>query len=241
VKLAGNVVQMQSGATATTATLGALYGASTTGRGQHVDVATFETQNGSADRRRYYLLSYAYSGQPIRRVTAAAAALVAAGGRFEAADGAVITTGRIWPNHLPRMIAVLADDTLSGLFAAKGEAILAEDIETVNTTLAAWAASRPARAAMREAQAAGWPVIVVNDPWTLLRDEHLVARGFWATAPGDGRQLPLCGPPWRIDGGGWHLRRGAPRLGEHTDEVLERVAGYSPETMRALRRKEVVA
>ena len=62
VKLVGNVVQMQSGATAAVATLGALFHALERGEGQHVDVATFETQNGSLDRRRYYLLSYEYSG-----------------------------------------------------------------------------------------------------------------------------------------------------------------------------------
>ena len=62
MKLAGNVVLMQSGATACVATLGALFHAEEHGEGQHVDVATFETQNGTLDRRRYYLLSYEYSG-----------------------------------------------------------------------------------------------------------------------------------------------------------------------------------
>ena len=66
----GNAVLMQSGSTAATATLGALYLALERGTGQHVDVATFETQNGSLDRRRYYLLSYAYSGAMTQRVSA---------------------------------------------------------------------------------------------------------------------------------------------------------------------------
>ena len=68
VKMIGSVVSMQCGATACVATLGALHAAQSSGSGQHVDVATFETQNGSLDRRRYYLLCYEYSGHVAERV-----------------------------------------------------------------------------------------------------------------------------------------------------------------------------
>ncbi len=242
VKLVGNVVQMQSGSTAATATLGALYHSLERGAGQHVDVATYETQNGSLDRRRYYLLSYQYSGHTTQRATVVGAGRVAAGGRFETRDGRLVTTGRVWPTHLRRMVAVLGDDQVSALFAAKGEAIMVEDPEVVNQAIGRWAAARDARAAMREAQAAGWPVVVVNDPATLLDDEQLVARGFWVTpSTGNGRGLPHCGAPWRIDGAGWELRRTAPRLGEHTDVVLEQMAGRSPAGIRTLRDEGVVA
>jgi crotonobetainyl-CoA:carnitine CoA-transferase CaiB-like acyl-CoA transferase len=243
VKLAGNAVLMQSGATAATATLGALYHALETGVGQHVDVAIYETQNGSLDRRRYYLLSYEYSGRTTQRATSVGSGGVIAGGRFEAADDRLVTTGRIWPAHVSRMVQVLDDEKLTALFAEKGDGVLGEDGEFLNEVIARWAASRPARAAMREAQAAGWPVVVVNDPATLVSDDHLVARGFWVTAPADdGRPpLPYCGAPWRINGGGWALSRTAPRLGQHTDDVLTRVAGYPAERIAALRREGVVA
>jgi crotonobetainyl-CoA:carnitine CoA-transferase CaiB-like acyl-CoA transferase len=240
VKLAGHAVLMQSGATAATATLGALYLALERGTGQHVDVATFETQNGSLDRRRYYLLSYAYSGTTTQRVSAVGRAdSLIAGGRFAAADRRLITTGRIWPAHLPRMVAVLGDERIAALHAEKGAAVMTEDAIELNAVIGRWAAGRPARAAMREAQAAGWPVVVVNDPHTLLTDEHFVARGFWATAAGDG--LPYCGPPWRIGGDGWSLRRPAPRLGEDTDAVLGHWAGYDGDRIAALRAERVVA
>src|SRR5690606_38508507 len=107
VKLAGNAVLMQSGATACVATLGALFHAVERGVGQHVDVATFETQNGSLDRRRYYLLSYEYSGSVVQRAHVVGAGRPAAGGRFECADGRMVTTGRIWPDHVGRMVQVL--------------------------------------------------------------------------------------------------------------------------------------
>jgi crotonobetainyl-CoA:carnitine CoA-transferase CaiB-like acyl-CoA transferase len=226
IKLAGNVVQMQSGATALVATLGAFYHAVERGEGQHVDVATFETQNGSLDRRRYYLLSYEYSGYVTQRSAAVGGASVAAGGRFETADGAMISTGRVWPTHVRRMVEVLADPRLAELWEQKGEAMMTEDAGEVNAVIARWALHRPARRAMREAQAGGWPVVVVNNPYTLLTDDHLVARGFWVTAahPVAGT-LPYCGPPWRMEGGGWHLRRAAPTLGQDSERVRAELAG----------------
>lgn len=239
VKLVGNVIQMQSGSTAATAVLGAYYHALESGRGQHVDVATYETQNGSLDRRRYYLLSYHYSGYVTERAVKVGAGRVAAGGRFEARDGQLITTGHIWPTHVGRMVGVLGDEELAGRFAEQGEAMM-EDAHRVNAAIATWAAGRDGRTAMREAQAAGWPVVVVNDPATLLTDEHLTARGFWVTLGQGPDSWPMCGPAWRLDGGGWSLRRLAPSPGEHTDLVL-REAGRTPEEICKLREAGVVA
>jgi formyl-CoA transferase/CoA:oxalate CoA-transferase len=242
VKLIGNVVLMQSGATACTATLGALFHAQARGQGQHVDVATFETQNGSLDRRRYYLLSYAYSGTVAERAVVVGAGRPTSGGRFECADGRMVTTGRIWPDHVGRMVEVLGDPDLAAGWDRLGLTVMSDEADLVNAAIARWASARPARAAMREAQAAGWPVVVVNDPLLLLDDDHLCARDFWVTAahPVAG-ELTYTGPPWRIDGGGWALRTTAPTLGQHTDRVLTELAGLSPDEVDDLRRAGVVA
>jgi crotonobetainyl-CoA:carnitine CoA-transferase CaiB-like acyl-CoA transferase len=242
VKLIGNVVLMQSGATACTATLGALFHAQERDEGQHVDVATFETQNGSLDRRRYYLLSYAYSGTVAERAILVGAGRPAAGGRVECADGRMVTTGRLWPDHVARMVEVLDDADVAASWQRLGLAVMSDDAELVNRAIARWASARPSRAAMREAQAAGWPVVVVNDPLLLLDDDHLRARGFWVTAahPVAG-ELTYTGAPFRIDGGGWALRRAAPTLGQDTDRVLTDLAELDPDAVTALRRDGVVA
>jgi crotonobetainyl-CoA:carnitine CoA-transferase CaiB-like acyl-CoA transferase len=242
VKLAGNAVLMQSGSTAATATLAALYHAWQYGTGQHVDVATFETQNGSCDRRRYYLLSYAYSGVTSARVASVGVNQPVAGGRFACADGAVVSTGRVWPDHIERMVRVLDDPEVTAVWDAAGQACMHDHADVVDAGLARWAARRPARVAMREAQAGGWPVVVSNDPMTLLDDEHLQARGFWVTAAHpDAGTLPHPGPPFRLPGDGWSLRRTAPRLGADTDAVLRDLAGCDEEGLASLRVRGVVA
>ena len=242
VKLLGNVVQTHAGANACAATLGALFGARRTGLGQHVDVAVFETQNGSLDRRRYYHLSYQYSSTVTVRQAAVGLARPSPGGRFTARDGRLVTTGKIWPTHLARMVDVLDDPGLRDILAEGGPAAVNEAIDEVNRAIAAWVASRDSRQAMRDAQAAGWPVVVVNDPLSLLDDAHLVERGYWVTGShpvaGD---LPYCGPPWRMGEGGWALRRTAPTLGRDTDDVLSGLAGYDAARIAELRAEGVVA
>lgn len=242
VKLAGHAVLMQSGATACVPTLAALFHAQMHGVGQHVDVATFETQNGSLDRRRYYLLSYAYSGMLAERAIVVGAGRPAAGGRYECADGRLVTTGRIWPDHVPRMVGVLDQPDVTAAWQTRGLDCMIEDADLINRELARWAAIRPARGAMREAQAAGWPVVVANDPRSLLEDEHLVARGFWvqATHPAAG-EVTHCGPPFRLDGGGWALRRPAPLFGQHTDDVLRELCELDDAAIADLRAEGTLA
>ncbi len=242
VKLAGHAVLMQSGATAAVATLAARFHAEQYGTGQHVDVATFETQNGSQDRRRYYLLSYAYSGMVTERAVGVGAATQIAGGRYSCADGGVITTGRVWPDHIERMVRVLDDPAVTAAWMAHDRSCMFDDAATINAALARWASQRPARAAMREAQAGGWPVVVSNDPLSLLDDEHLLARGFWvqATHPRAG-VLAYCGPPFRFEDGGWALARTAPTLGADTDAVLREFLGLHDDAIAALRADAVVA
>ncbi|MBI4639776.1 MAG: CoA transferase, partial [Candidatus Tectomicrobia bacterium] len=62
VKLARNVGQYQTGVMAAVATMTAFYGANYRGIGQHIDMAIFETQSGSIDRRQTALVNYAYTG-----------------------------------------------------------------------------------------------------------------------------------------------------------------------------------
>jgi crotonobetainyl-CoA:carnitine CoA-transferase CaiB-like acyl-CoA transferase len=177
-----------------------------------------------------------------QRAAVVGAGRPAAGGRFECADGKLVTTRRIWPDHVGRMVHVLGAADLTALWDSHGVGVMSEYPELINAHLARWAATRASREAMREAQAAGWPVVVVNDPLLLLNDDHLCARGFWVTAPHPvAGSLTHAGAPWRVDGGGWALHRTAPTLGQDTDEILEHVLGIRSERVAELRRGGVVA
>jgi crotonobetainyl-CoA:carnitine CoA-transferase CaiB-like acyl-CoA transferase len=62
----------------------------------------------------------------------------------------------------------------------------------------------------------------VNVPEQVLANEQLRERGFFVELehPHEGRSLTYAGAPARFRASLWRLRRPAPRLGEHNEEVF---------------------
>lgn len=70
-------------------------------------------------------------------------------------------------------------------------------------------------------------------------DPHYAARGMLLDGvAGDGEPLRQPGVVPKLSATPGAIRRAAPRLGEHTDEVL-REAGYSDAEIAALRQKGI--
>jgi benzylsuccinate CoA-transferase BbsE subunit len=68
------------------------------------------------------------------------------------------------------------------------------------------------------------PVLEMTE---LASNEHLRERGFWATAGDDPDGLEYPGAPFVMGETPWSLRRRVPRVGEHTLDVLRRVANVT--------------
>jgi crotonobetainyl-CoA:carnitine CoA-transferase CaiB-like acyl-CoA transferase len=94
----------------------------------------------------------------------------------------------------------------------------------------------------RQLQAAGVPAAAVQKPEERIeRDAATAELGLWPTVHhskiGDVR---VDGLPVRFSETPWSIERGAPCVGEHTEEVLTEVLGLSGEEVAALRREGVV-
>lgn len=114
-------------------------------------------------------------------------------------------------------------------------------VDEVEAAVSRWTASRDAPEAMRALQAAGVPAGVVSDSRTLMQDdEQLRHRGYFQHL--DHPELGVAAytsPPFRLDGERVELSR-PPLLGEHTDEVLAGMLGYSADRIAGLRAAGVI-
>ena len=92
-----------------------------------------------------------------------------------------------------------------------------------------------------EADRRGITVGPVNTTADLMRDPHLAARSFWLDVdhPESG-VLPYAGPPYRHSETPATIRRPAPLLGQHNDEVYRGELGFTGKRMQALRRAGVI-
>ena len=216
LKLAGHLVSYQCGTMAATATMAALLVTEQSGHGVHIDIANFETQAGSIDRRMVFLQQHIYNGRVMGRDPAGAQGLLPIG-IYPAADGWVqIGTA---PPYADRLLATMGDPELAELLADPGWVANPEVPDLVEGALYAWLAERTAAEAMAAAQPHHWPVTAVRTPLQVVHDEHFRGRNAFAEVdhPVAGRVLQPSAPIRFA--GARPLRRPAPLLGQHDAEV----------------------
>jgi len=216
LKLAGHLVSYQGGTIAATATMAALLVAEQSGEGVHVDIANFETQAGSIDRRMVFLQQHIYNGRIMGRDPAAAQGLLPTG-IYPAADGWVQVSTP--PPYAERLVATIGDPSLNELFADPSWVTNPDAPGLVEAILYSWLADHTTAEAMAEAQPHHWPVTAVRTPLEVVHDDHFRDRGAFVEVdhPVAGRVLQPAAP-MRL-AGARPLRRRAPLLGEHDVEV----------------------
>ncbi len=225
VKLAGHLISYQCGTMAAVATLAALAVAEQNGTGTHVDVANFETQAGSIDRRMVFLQQFLYNGRTVGRDPAGAQGLLPTG-IYPASDGWLqIATP---PPYADRLVATLDDPMLAELLSDPAWVTNPDVPDLVEGALYGWLAERTTDQAMAEAQPHHWPVTAVRTTPEVLADGHFDERGVFVSVdhPVAGT-LRQPGPPIRFAGIEATLRP-APLLGQHNEEVRTELAGPSP-------------
>ena len=235
LKLGEDVVLYQAGAVAATATMGAVFADSS----QHVDVSLMETQIGSIDRRMSMLLAYQYNGEiSMRSATATAGGYP--NGVFICLDGYVqIAGGR---NYFDRVVAMMgAPYFLLEERWYEPEAQYDPELEDeFNAYFIPWCLERTKREIWHVAQEAGVLSAPINAASDLVSDDQFHQRGAFSEIdhPVAGRLL-YPGRPFGMSESPWCIRRPAPLLGQHTDEVLCAL-GYTEVDIQVLRNQKVI-
>jgi crotonobetainyl-CoA:carnitine CoA-transferase CaiB-like acyl-CoA transferase len=117
-----------------------------------------------------------------------------------------------------------------------------EDQDELDAKLGEWSGSRGKFEVQRLLQAAGVPAAAVQKPEERIdRDPATAELGLWPTVHhGKIGDVRVDGLPVRFSGTPWSIERGAPCVGEHTEEVLTGLLGVSVAEVAALREMGVV-
>ena len=239
VKLGVNVLLYQAGATASVATMGALFAAREQGIGQQVDVSIMETQVGSIDRRMSTLIGYQYTGEITGRSPLGGGSGYPYGA-IPCSDGYLeVTAGR---NYFPRVVSMLGspaelEDPKWYAPGAQADPELKEEFETM---LLAWSLERTKSEAWRTAQESRVLSAPLNTMQDLAGDPEFIRRDAFVEIdhPVAG-MLNYPARPFIMNDSPWSIRRPAPLLGQHNREVLDRL-GYSMEDMVRLRQQGAI-
>lgn len=151
-------------------------------------------------------------------------------------------------------IAVRSDGEWRALCAALGADTLATEprFQTapdrwhhrreLDRTLAEWTRRVAPYELTTRLQQAGIAAAPVLGPAELSSDPHFRSRGTFVEVehPVLGKEV-IYGPAWRMSRTPPAVRRHAPLLGEHNEEVFGRLLGLAPEEIRGLAEEQVIA
>lgn len=117
----------------------------------------------------------------------------------------------------------------------------ADNQESISAAMNAWLASRSNAQAISDLESARIPAGPVLDPGQVLDDPQVKTRGLLQAIefPGTPHAVPLASPAIGMSSTPPTIRRRAPMVGEHTDEVL-RELGYSAEEIQKLKQAKIV-
>ncbi|MGH0032300.1 MAG: CaiB/BaiF CoA transferase family protein [Myxococcota bacterium] len=212
-------------------TLAALRQRERTGRGQHVDIAMFDSMIAMTD-----MVPFMWSmGEPPSAATAGRTGMVAA---FAANDGHFVVA--IFRDHQFEILAraVGHPEWLGDPRFATREGWAEHKEAVIRPGVEAWARDLGKLEASRRLCAAGIPAGPSNAAPDLVDDPHVARRDMLLEVPRPDAERPmlLVGNPVKLSDVAEGPVRSFPSLGEHTDAVLREVLALGDDDLARLRR-----
>jgi formyl-CoA transferase len=213
----------------------ALREAEKSGKGQVVDVALYEAVFNCMESLLPEFDAQGY----VRERSGSALPGIAPSNLYPCKDGYVLIAGN-------------ADSLFSRLMAAIGRADLRDDpalarndgraaqMEKIDAAIGEWTARLSQQEVLNEMEKAEVPAGRIYSAADIAADPHFQARGMIETViAGDGEPLKVPGIVPKLSATPGRIRSAAPKLGEHTDEVLRELK-FSPLEIDQLRKDRIV-
>jgi len=216
--------------------MAALYHRAQTGRGQLIDVSLLATgvmfmtpllaEREVTDIRRARLGNTAYYTAP--------------SDAYRTRDGWIIVP-TIGDDMFRRWTRLVGREDLLADPRCADDLTRGNNADLINDVMSAWCAARTRDEAISELERARIPCGPVYELGEVLTDAQVQARRLLERVayPGGSRPVPVANAPLRMSETPAEVRRHAPALGEHTDEILASL-GFTRDEVAAFRREAVV-
>jgi formyl-CoA transferase len=236
VKVGNSIADLASGTMASHGIVLALLARERTGEGQKVEIAMLEVM---AALLTYQGQGYLTTGKSPRRRGNQHPSIVPYE-VFQASDG-YLTVGVANNSLWTRFCQAIGRPELAADARFDTESKRVERRDVLVPLLEGIFRTAPATDWLARLERAGVPAGKIKSVGEALESEHLRVRGAIVTVnhPTAGR-MRMVGPPIRLHGTPAEATTPAPLLGEHTDEVLAKLLGYSSEAIAELRASGVV-
>ena len=222
LKAFGQQADFQGGVHGAIVTMGGLFARQRTGRGQHVDVSV---QACIASNLEMSFVHWTYGHQVASRLGERA---VSPWGIIQLADGPFFLMC-VEEDQWQRFTDYLGSPEWTGWEIFADRLARAQNGEALMLLVEQALSHLTCEQAYADLQDRRIPCAPIFDMAMLLASGHLAARGFFGEVDhpeADRLTYPLA--PFRFSQTPWHVRRPAPRLGEHTVEVLNEWNGKHP-------------
>src|SRR6185369_7218405 len=195
----------------------ALREAEKTGKGQVVDVALYESVFNCSES----LLPEYDAGGYVRERSGSTLPGIAPSNLYPCKDGSyVLIAGNADSLYRRLMSAIGREDLRDDPALARNDGRAAQ-MERIDEAIGKWTSQRTQKQVLDEMEKAEVPAGKIYNAADIAADPHYAARGMiQSIVAGDGEPLKVPGIVPKLSATPGAIRSAAPKLGEHTDEVL---------------------
>ena len=229
----GQQCDYQAGAHAAFVTLAAYMHRLKSGRGQAIEVSEQEVISAMLEMN---FMHWTYAGRETSRL---GVRMIGPWFITDCSDGKIFVVA-VTEDQWQRLVEMMGNPEWANEEIFKDRVLRGQNMDALKALTAEWFAGWKVADLYREGQRRRIPFAPVSTMRALYENEHLAERGFFEELdqPGVGK-LRMPGMPSRYGATPWTLRRPAPRLGEHTEEVFSGELGITRERLAALREKNI--